>query len=920
MPGRGAAEPSPPTGTIHTIDLPGGVEGIRRAVGDRRPTPPAMIGIDLARRFHNATALATREDPTLARLRAWLRACAGAAGCAAPDLTPDRVPLPGDPGFWRAAAFDRAVPDAQLMPAILERRDTAFLYAALLSMREDARAWLVARPKVVRALGPDDLAALVIAAPYLGVEDGRWRLPGGDDALPIWTALAGVPVGRAEMFLPALLRAHGGLAAYLIEVVATLSPAQQRAVLALSADEPRRIAAGLELLEGVRAASRAWPLRERPFARPAHDPAFLLAQVPVTADGALALPGSRGFWTLVFGPGPLEPRDEEARAAWRDPALASAGWIVERVWLTAPADQAVRYEQVLFAVRHLAGIDASQAATAAVVLRGYARFPQLLRVLDRLGVDDPARLAALVRRADALSQAGDWRGRAALVRWQAVVATLDYMARVGSLEAAERDRALALLAEPGTEPGASRAARVRALGAILGLPSTGADVHTRPSEQALIARITRSRIDAGRRVTWEGQPYVVDVGAAERDRLLKVRGRDALPRLDAAWTAFALADAAGAKEVAPTVGDLAAATRLDRPTTADDALDRDARTAAATARRLLEAAPAGRVSAEARTALEDLGEALATTGLAEIAYAASMGWAEDLPLTALGAFRRHVFSEPSPGGTLDAYWQAPTVVTGRGDPWHVAGSLLGLDDALGPVTLRRPSLRPLGAAPALNTGDRRWFVSTVAGIDRRPFTDDAQRRLVDLLERGRKRLGSAHGIDAVRETAARAGTSPLRQTLASWLAAVNPAAVADVFSMTDMLRLGSSTDTVPDGFDGWAPVQPPVTGRLGPGALPALPWERYTGRSTRLVSCALPDLTLTLAARLAELELPASLIPDLLPSATFELVNTATPRHADDFDALAERAHLVDRRAVERYLGLLTVGGPLRPAPATRTP
>jgi hypothetical protein len=111
-----------------------------------------------------------------------------------------------------------------------------------------------------------------------------------------------------------------------------------------------------------------------------------------------------------------------------------------------------------------------------------------------------------------------------------------------------------------------------------------------------------------------------------------------------------------------------------------------------------------------------------------------------------------------------------------------------------------------------------------------------------------------------------------------------------------------------------------VTGRLTPGPLPALPWERYTGRSTRVVSCALPDMTLTLAARLAELDLPASLIPDLLPSATFELVNTATPRHADDIDALAERVRLVDRRAVERYLGLLTVGGPLRPEPPPRTP
>jgi hypothetical protein len=926
--GGAAAEPIPPTGTIHTIDLPGGVEGIRRAVGDRRTTPPAMIGIDVARRFHNATALASREDPALARLLTWLHVCARHVGCGARDLTPDRVPLPGDPDFWRKAAFDATVPDARLMAAILERRDTAFLYAALLSMREDARAWLIARPAVARALAAD-VSALVIAAPYLRLEEGRWQLPGGADAMPIWAALAGAPADRAEAFLPALLRAHGGLVAYLIEVVATLSPAQQRAVLALSADEPRRIAAGFELLAGVRAASRIWPLRERPYSRPAHDPAFLLAQVPVAGDGTLAVPGSRAFWTLVFGAGPLEPRDEDVRALSRDPVPASAGWLVERVWLAPPPEQATRYEQVLFAVRHLAAAnaDGSQAATAATVLRGYARFPQLLRVLDRLGAGDPARLAALVRRADALTQAGDWRRRAALVRWQAVLAMLDHMTRIGSLDAAERDRALDVLADAAAEPGASRGARLRALAAAVGPAPAAGDVRTRPIEQALIARITRSRIDAGRRVTWEGQPYVIDVGAAERDRVAKVRGRDALPRLDAAWMAFALADdaapgpgaAAGVSDITGTLATLAAATRLDRPAASDDALDREARTALTTARRALEGAPSGRVSAEARAALDDLGEALATTGLAEISYALAMGWAEDLPLTALAAFRRHVFSEPA-AGTLEAFWQAPVVVTGRGDPWHVAGSLLGLDDALGPVALRRPSLRPLGAAPALNTGDRRWLVSTVAGIDRRSFTDGAQRRLVDLLARGRAAIASAHGSDAVRDTAERAGTSPLRQTLAGWLATIEPNGVAGVFSMTDVLRLGASGDGPADGFDGWAPVQVPLTGRLAPGPLPAWPWERYTGRSTRLVSCALPDLTITLAERLAELELPASLIPDLLPPATFELVNTAMPRHADDFDALAERVRLVDRRAVERYLGMLTVGGPLRPAAAPHTP
>ena len=80
---------------------------------------------------------------------------------------------------------------------------------------------------------------------------------------------------------------------------------------------------------------------------------------------------------------------------------------------------------------------------------------------------------------------------------------------------------------------------------------------------------------------------------------------------------------------------------------------------------------------EIRRSLDDLGDALATEALAEMAYAVSLGWAEDLPLTALAAFRRHVFASPSATGMLDASWLAPDILTARGEAWHVVGSLLG---------------------------------------------------------------------------------------------------------------------------------------------------------------------------------------------------------------------------------------------------
>ena len=177
-------------------------------------------------------------------------------------------------------------------------------------------------------------------------------------------------------------------------------------------------------------------------------------------------------------------------------------------------------------------------------------------------------------------------------------------------------------------------------------------------------------------------------------------------------------------------------------------------------------------------------------------------------------------------------------------------------------------------------------------------------------------MRDCRGADAARQIAEDAGATPLRQTLAAWIAEVDPPALAGVLSMTEIVRLGSEGGALPEALDGWGTAQRPVTGRITGGPLPSWPWERYAGRSLRLVSCALPDLPLTLAIRLAEMDLPALLVVDLMAPATFELVNTVAPRHADDFEALAEHVRRIDRFAVERYLGLLTTAGPLRPAAA----
>ena len=129
------------------------------------------------------------------------------------------------------------------------------------------------------------------------------------------------------------------------------------------------------------------------------------------------------------------------------------------------------------------------------------------------------------------------------------------------------------------------------------------------------------------------------------------------------------------------------------------------------------------------------------------------------------------------------------------------------------------------------------------------------------------------------------------------------------------MRLGLAGKAVPAALESWGNYEMPLSGRSRAGRLPDMPVERYAGRARRLLAVALPELQVTLAIRLAELRLPATLVPAVMASATLDVVNTAPARFADDWQAVVDRVRAVDAIAVERYLGLLTTAGPLRRVP-----
>ena len=454
------AGPIQPVGTIHAIELPGGVEGIRRAIGDRRPTPPATIAIEMARRFHGGTSDAAGDDPVLAGLRAWLRTCAGQDGCEAAGLAPDRVPLPGAPAVWRDVVFQGRVPEAQLMLAILDRRDAALLVQrAHVDARGGARV-ILARPALVRQLCGADAGPPLVAAPYLR----STAIAGSCPAAPPprrsgWPWRASRPTRPSRCCWRCC--GSGRSPAYMLGGRRHVDDAQQRACCRSRMPRPparRWPGAARRLASSSRAAG---DLRERPFGG-RRSIRVLLGQLRVGADDLLLL-RRPPVLDAVFADGAVVPRDAAARSASGRP-VAGLGGMARVADLDRGAGQRadpLRADPVR--VTAAGAADASQAAAVATIPRGYARHPQLLRVLDRLGVDDVGRLVALVHRADGLARsAADWRGHAAVVRWQSALVFLDHMTRLDAVDRDELHRALDALAAP-DQASASRGTRVRAL-------------------------------------------------------------------------------------------------------------------------------------------------------------------------------------------------------------------------------------------------------------------------------------------------------------------------------------------------------------------------------------------------------------------------------------------------------------------------
>ncbi len=293
--------------------------------------------------------------------------------------------------------------------------------------------------------------------------------------------------------------------------------------------------------------------------------------------------------------------------------------------------------------------------------------------------------------------------------------------------------------------------------------------------------------------------------------------------------------------------------------------------------------------------------------LTSFVYAAHLGEPDGAALRGEDPSRRHVFL-PDP-------WALPSEVSGPGVPWHVQGSLLGLETALARLSLHRLDADAMpDRAPAIDAPQRRRLVDL-----RRPRERDRDARCGPGRAGGGRGRGPAAcagaraGQRGSRRRRARRGLDPWRARGLEWLLEHDKAALASFFSLGELAYLGE-----PAGgrWDGWGAADPTMAGLRLRLTLPR-PLDESSGRRPEpALAEGFVGLGVRAAVHLAQRGLPASLAPALVSRLLPDLFIEARPVAPDDRLALDAWARDQPAERLDDAVAALVGRGPLQPAPA----
>ena len=319
-----------------------------------------------------------------------------------------------------------------------------------------------------------------------------------------------------------------------------------------------------------------------------------------------------------------------------------------------------------------------------------------------------------------------------------------------------------------------------------------------------------------------------------------------------------------------------------------------------------------RRAARAGDSLLRLGDMTLGYALISLSYAMHLGDPAGPAMLGSNVALRHDFGfgRRDGEGRSRGPWAQPRQDFQPGIPWHVVGSLVGLDVALAPLSLRRLSMDGLASPPKLQSIEREAFAVNVALLNPRRLGDIDRDRIVVGIARGRARVKALSAGSAEFEDVATAiAMDGLRRRTVRWVLQNDPRSIENQFSLVELLTLGGMDSNL----DGWG-----ASGLLSFGCVCTrfpgpTAWRILSGRTQMAMMAATTvEMNLEMAERLAALRLPAALLPSLLATAMQDFVDQAEPADANDRAALDQYARTLGRDIVADYVAATaTLDGPL---------
>jgi len=852
-----------------------------------------------------------------------------------PPAASDLVPIPLGADIWSDAIFRRRVPRDELVLTILADRQASLLCHGLAALDDDTLEFFANHPDLLSRLYERSAPIFAAFAGSVRVRDNRVVPPGDADAALLWEAVTAEHVTRPERFLLALFEANEGRVAYLYDTVGRLDPARRAFVLgawmpnaSMRLDRFRALAASG--LNGL----RDWHARTLPFSRSSYDLGMALMRLEVASNRQLVPPSARALWSRVFG-----------GAEITDESPIDAAWIAENLLATDVRQRGERIDQVSFAQRVFAAFEGDR-ADLVLVLRSFPKFRALMLTFERAGITNVRTYANVVRAAAKLTRLDGRAGYIAQAQLQGSLVLITRMVSAGTLDPERLEYLVDRLigtsnAAPAGDP---------TLGGVMTSPASSAasgpgavalwlrdDLHpvlprARDLDSAVIAGLAGPAAGASGapRVTWEGQLYRLDFGETERNRLQRVREKQRTPRLD---VPIEMADAGrllSAERV--TVDDLediageltALATELPHRSRDEEAdsvpsgvsppvpyheVLRKAGEELTRAARNKDIKRARRVA----DSILEVADDLLARNLLSFAYAISVGDPDGTVLLADDVSQRHDFGfglkDTDARGRVT--WALPRQEIAPGVPWHVSGSLLGLDAALSTLALRRISSDHVLEAPKLTTSARDTFAASVSLMDPLALRDTDRDEIAVAIERGRSRVLEATDAAKLNALAEELAIDGARTRALGWTLAHEPERLLGMLSLTELLALGGGRT---DGLHPWGMAVIATNGCLCSRLMPPGAWPTLSGRpQLGLSASVLPDLNFRIAILLKDLGLPAALAKVVLSAAVQDFIDEARPTDDGDWLSLPRAARAVTRERIEDYVAAATATGPLLP-------